>query len=163
MELVTLIKMLFREKPNDVGNVNIISMKHYPWKGYRFMMWCGNIIYRKDKEQEITEYLKTESGKNSIRHETAHLKQAQLHGKNSWIRYYWKYFIEWVKGNPIIHPSESAYYTIPFEVEAYALEENQDAIDNYDSTLLKSKYTLKNRKQVYRDNRFNWKEFVKSL
>ena len=163
MELFTLIKMLFASKPSDIFEVQLMPMSHFPWWNYKFMMWCGRIIYRKEKEEVIKRHMQMSSGKKSKRHETFHLCQAQNHARDSWVRYYWIYFKEWIKGNPIIHPASSAYYTIPFEVEAYALEETEGAELYYDMDLLKSKYTLKNRKQTYRDHRDNWKSYVKTL
>ena len=44
MELIKLIKMLFTPI-KDVNELNLIGMKHFPFKGYKYMMWCGNIIY----------------------------------------------------------------------------------------------------------------------
>lgn len=163
MELVTLIKMLFKSKPSDIKEAQLMCMKHYPWKGYKFMMWCGRIVYREDKKYDIEEYMKSKDGIISKRHETIHLRQAEKQSGDSWVKYYWRYFVEWVKGNPIIHPSSSAYYTIPFEVEAYALEETEGAEVNYDTSLLKSKYTLKDRKDTYRNHRYEWKSYVKTL
>ena len=158
MEIITLIKMLFKSRPSDFFEVELMPMKHFPWWDYKFMMWCGRIIYREEKKAVIERYMQMSSGKRSKRHETMHLRQAENQAGDSWVRYYWRYFVEWVKGNPIRHPSESAYYTIPFEVEAYALEETEGA-----EYLLKNKYTLKNRKQTYRDHRDNWKSYVKTL
>ena len=68
--------------------------------------------------------MQTYAGKESLTHETIHLRQAQVIG--SWVKYYWRYFVEWVKGNPICHPASSAYYTIKYEMEAYANEGNPD-------------------------------------
>lgn len=155
--------MLFKSKPSDFFEVELMPMKHFPWWDYKFMMWCGRIIYREEKKAVIERYMQMSSGKRSKRHETMHLRQAENQACDSWVRYYWRYFVEWIKGNPIIHPSSSAYYTIPYEVEAYALEETEGAELYYDMDLLKSKYTLKNRKQTYRDHRDNWKSYVKTL
>lgn len=155
--------MLFKSKPSDFSEVVLMPMKHFPWWDYKFMMWCGRIIYREEKKAVIERYMQMSSGKRSKRHETMHLRQAEKQAGDSWVRYYWRYFVEWVKGNPIRHPSEPAYYTIPFEVEAYALEEIEGAELYYDTNLLKSKYTLENRKQTYRDHRENWKDYVKTL
>ena len=47
----------------------------------------------------IDRYMQTYAGKESLTHETIHLRQAQVIG--SWVKYYWRYFVEWVKGNPI--------------------------------------------------------------
>lgn len=163
MELFKLIKMLFGSKPSDYIEPVLMPMKHYPFKGYKFMMWCGRMIYRENNITDIEAYMNTSQWNESKRHESFHLKQAQTHAKNSWLRYYWNYFCEWIKGIPFIPPFKSAYYTIPFEVEAYALQGNEDSFLNYDETLLKSKYTLKKRKNIYKKHSSDWKEYVKTL
>ena len=150
MELFTLIKMLFTPIKSDI---QMVKMKHFPFKGYKYMMWCGNIIYRDDKYKDMS--------KISLNHETIHLCQAKI--KGSWIKYYWSYFIEWMKGNPIIHPSSSAYYTIPYEMEAYAYQDNPDYVNNYDGSNLVY-FKISNRKRVYKDAGGTpraWKAYIK--
>ena len=81
------------------------------------------------------------------------------------VGYYWRYFVEWLKGNPILKPASSAYYTIPFECEAYANETNLDYCKDYDGSNMQ-KYTFRNRKRLYKnvDGTSNdWKEYVKGL
>ena len=69
-----------------------------------------------------------------------------------------------MKGNPIIAPASSAYYTTMYESEAYANEENMDYPKNYDGSNL-GKYKFKNRKKLYREvgRASGWKNFVKSI
>lgn len=161
-ELWVLVKMLFRSKPSDTDEVKLTGMNHFPFKGYSYMMWCGNMIYRNDTlERRQKEWL-TKSFDITKNHETIHLMQAKMCG--SWVKYYWKYFCEWLKGGPIIAPASAAYYTIPFEVEAYANESNLDYCSMYDGSNL-PKYTLKNRKELYKKYGSSrmWKAYVKTL
>lgn len=81
-ELWQLIKMLFSSKPGDFDTPELLAMKHYPFKGYRFMMWCGRMIYRAENKENIDRYMQTYAGKESLTHETIHLRQAQVIG--SW-------------------------------------------------------------------------------
>lgn len=90
-------------------------MDHYPFSGYSAMSWCGYILTKK-KESDI----KT----TTWNHENIHLQQAK--DKGSWLKYYADYVWEWIKGNPITYPASSAYYTIPYEMEAYANEDKSD-------------------------------------
>ena len=53
MEIITLIKMLFTSKPSDFFEVELMPMKHFPFKGYKYMMWCGRIVYRKENEEKV--------------------------------------------------------------------------------------------------------------
>ena len=87
-ELWQLIKMLFSSKPGDFDTPELLAMKHYPFKGYRFMMWCGRMIYRDENKENIDRYMQTYAGKESLTHETIHLRQAQAIG--SWVKYYWR-------------------------------------------------------------------------
>lgn len=154
-ELWQLIKMMFASNPNEYNELELVGMNKFPFKGYKYMMWCGKIIYRLDDESpELSIRSKT--------HETIHLKQAQV--KGSWIKYYWRYVCEWIKGNPIVHPASSAYYTIPFEMEAYANEDNPDYPLNYDGRYLHC-YNIKNRKEIYRKygNSYAWKKYIKTI
>lgn len=162
-ELFILIKLLFGKKPGDIENVCLMNMKHFPFKGYSYLMWCGKMIYRDDMYDRRQKEWPTDKFKVSKNHETIHLMQAKMCG--SWVKYYWRYFIEWLKGNPIIAPASSAYYTIPYECEAYANEENMDYCKNYDGSNLK-KYTFKGRKKLYKKvggSSKDWKAYIKTL
>lgn len=153
-ELWTLIKMLFGKKPKHIEEVAVVDMWHFPFKGYKAMAWCGNIIHRVGT---------SEIDNITTNHETIHLMQAKICG--SWWKYYWRYFVQWLKGNPLLHPSTSAYYTIPYECEAYANEENMDYCKNYDGSNLQ-KYTFKRRKKLYKEvggSSKEWKAYLKTL
>ena len=67
-ELCTLIRMLFASKPSDNTEVKVIHMRHFPFKGYKAMCWCGTIIHRIGA---------SEVDGRTIRHETIHLLQAK--------------------------------------------------------------------------------------
>lgn len=153
MEVIKLISMLFKTSPRDQDKLELMSMKHFPFKGYKYMMWCGKLIYRGTEVPVVSEESNT--------HETIHLMQAKV--KGSWVKYYWSYFVEWLKGNPIIHPSSSAYYTIPYEMEAYAYQGNPDYVNNYDGSNLVY-FKISNRKRVYKDAGGTpraWKAYIK--
>lgn len=160
-ELFILIRMLFGSKPKDIEDVELFGVWHFPFKGYKYLMWCGRIIFRLETLELREREWKTESFRISKNHELIHLAQAKACG--SWVKYYWRYFVEWLKGNPLINPASGAYYTIPFEVEAYANQDNFEYWKNYDGNNLK-KYTLKNRKKLYREiGRENWLNYIKGL
>lgn len=96
-ELFYLIKLLFTKQTNQL---EIITMKHFPFKGYKAMSWCGKIITREYVLDEIT-----------INHEIIHLEQALRY--NSWIKYYLVYLWECIK---------HGYRNNKFEIEAYQNE-----------------------------------------
>ena len=162
-ELFILIKMLFGKKPGDIENVCLMNMKHFPFKGYAYLMWCGKMIYRDDMYDRRQKEWPTDKFKVSKNHEQIHLMQAKMCG--SWVKYYWRYFVEWLKGTPIIAPASSAYYTIPYECEAYANEQDMNYCKNYDVSNLQ-KYTFKGRKKLYKKvggSSKDWKAYVKKL
>lgn len=163
-ELWTLIKLLFSSKPSETNEVTLMSMSHFPFKGFSYMMWCGKMVYRKDTYETRRKEWVSKAYKVKKNHETIHLMQAKMCG--SWTKYYLKYLWEWLKGNPLIAPSKSAYYTIPFEVEAYANEEDFNYCKDYDGRYLPS-YTFKNRKKLFkRDGQglaWVWKQYLKTM
>lgn len=152
-ELLQLVKWLFNSKPSDHDELQIVQMKHFPFSGYSAMSWCGRLITRKDPSK-ISDVI--------INHETIYLKQAQV--KKTWVKYYLSYVWEWIKGNPIIHPASSAYYTIPYEMEAYANEENPLYVKSYEITNI-NRYIIKDRKQTYRNcgSISEWKKYIRTL
>lgn len=146
-ELWYLVKLLFTDLTDQ--KAEIVQMNHFPFSGYLAMSWCGKIITR--SPEKITDKV--------VNHERIHLEQAlQLGG--TWINYYWKYLKYWIKGGPIMAPASAAYYTIPFEMEAYGNEHDFDYHPVADSWKL---YEIDNRKQTYKDNRYNWREYCKNL
>lgn len=160
MELIQLVKMLFSGKPSDFSKPQMLEMKHFPFSGYKYMMWCGRMIYRSSRRDAILSEVGTSKHKRSVTHETIHLRQAQVCG--TWVKYYLKYLAEWLRGNPLIHPSSGAYYTIPFEMEAYANEDNPAYAELYDGSFLRL-YRIKNRKKTYRKYKSEWKTYLKQL
>lgn len=129
MNLITdfffFIKTLFTKKPKEQSELIMKSMDNFPFKGYKYLMWCGYIIYRKDNEDKIKNQKRTIQWKRDMRHETIHLKQAQDCCENSFITFYLKYLWQWIIGNPFSKES-MAYYTNPFEMEAYANEDSRN-------------------------------------
>jgi hypothetical protein len=89
--------------------------------------------------------------------------QAKVSG--SWIKYYWNYFIEWMKGNPLFGGALSAYLTIPFECEAYANDNDFEYCKNYNSQNL-NKYKFKDRRKLYiktGGTEKSWIEYIKNI
>ena len=123
-------------------------MNHFPFQGYLAMTWCGKIITR--KPEKISAVVKN--------HERIHLWQALQY--KSWLDYYWQYLKYWVKGGPIMAPASAAYYTIPFEMEAYGNERNFDYKVTANSW---KKYEIENRKETYKKYRDNWRHYCRSL
>ena len=159
-ELFTLGKFLFADRPSDYNELKPYPMKYFPFKGYKYMMFCGKLIYREEDKDRIEHEMSTDGFMVYSNHETIHLKQAQV--KRTWISYYITYVWEWIKGNPITKPIQSAYYTIPYEMEAYGNEQDMNYTLNYDGSNLKY-YKIKDRKKTYKEHRLDWKDYCKSI
>lgn len=145
-----IIKQLFTKVKAD--KVEYKHMDHYPFSGYSAMSWCGYLLSRKDDE---------DIKPTTWNHESIHLQQAKDKGK--WLKYYWSYLMYWLKGNPLVHPSSGAYYTIPYEMEAYANQNNFEYLKTRTADSI-NKYKIKNRKQTYRKyGRRNFLEYIKTL
>ena len=151
-ELWYLIKLLFSDI--TAQKAEIVKMKYFPFKGFSAMSWCGKVITR--NPQKISDRV--------LNHERIHLEQALKLIENSkqktWLKFYWEYIKEWIKGNPIIAPAKSAYYTIPFEMEAYGNEHNFNYKVSENSW---KHYKIKNRKKIYKQYRDNWRQYCRNL
>ena len=163
-DLWTLIKMLFKNKPSDVKEAELMGMDSFPFEGYSYMMWCGKLIYRNSTYERRKNDWGTEKFKITLNHETIHLAQAKAMG--SWFKYYRSYLWEWIKGGIIMAPVSAAYYTIPYEMEAYGNEENFNYVENYtlDNVKPGGKYYIeKDRKKFYKSIGKNWKDYCKTI
>lgn len=155
-ELWKLIVLLFATRPSDFiyKDMEVVTMKHFPFKGYKAMAWCGKIIHREgtSKVDDVT-----------MNHEKIHVVQAML-CNDSWIRYYLAYLWEWLRRG-FLAPMSANYYCSKFESEAYANELNFDYLKDYDTSSI-DKYSIKNAKKLYKQlggTPNAWKQYVKSL
>lgn len=156
-ELWQLVKMLFDTRPSDVAfkEMEVVDMKHFPFKGYKAMAWCGYIIHRVGT---------SEVDARTRNHEKIHVMQAMYQTNDSWVRYYLAYLWEWLRRG-FLAPMSANYYCSRFESEAYANEDNFGYCSDYDEDLL-SKYTIKNAKKLYKQlggTSAAWKAYVKTL
>ena len=164
-ELWTLIKMLFQSQPSSIlgKDLEVVVMKHFPFKGYKWLMWCGRMVCRADNEEKIQKEMLTTKFSISKNHERIHLMQA-LTCNDSWVRYYLSYLWEWLKCG-FLAPMSANYVTSKYESEAYANEDDCTYCNDYDGSNL-PKYTFKKRKKLYKQlggTSKAWKAYVKSI
>lgn len=169
-ELWRLIKMLFATRPSDFiyKDLEVDTMKHFPFKGSTYMLWCGKVITRKEKLDVMNRFLGTKAGRESKNHENGHKVQAILEHGDNWLRYYLNYFWHWIKHCPWIKPAHAAYYVNRYEVECYAMQHDFDYfnLETYTRANLKGKYSIKNAKKLYKQlggTSAAWKNYIKSL
>lgn len=151
-ELFWLIGQLFTKVDASDMHLTVKKTKHFPFQGYSYMFWCGYLLSTKKNAEQISDISKN--------HERIHRDEAFALGYKYWFQYYWRYVIEWIKGNPIIAPASSAYFTTPFEMEAYANQRNK-AYKPTKETF--KKYIIKDRKKTYKENRHNWLKYIESI
>lgn len=112
-ETWTLGKMLFTSKPSDFDKLEMMPMKCFPFKGYKYLTWCGRCVYRENTSAAVI----TPVAEN---HENIHLDQAKYY--DSWTKFYLKYLWSWMRISPFFQ--KIGYYMNKFETEAYAKEED---------------------------------------
>ncbi|MBQ8770457.1 MAG: hypothetical protein IJZ60_04780 [Bacteroides sp.] len=168
-ELWILIKMLFTEKPSDMlkrNDLEVVVMNHFPFSGFRYMMWCGKVICRPTKEAVIHRFLSMIAGTKACTHEHGHGMQAESEHGDNYVRYYLNYYWHWFKHLFSLVPLSACYYVNRYEVEAYAQEDHPEYWRNYTRENLRGKYTIKNARKKWKElggKSSAWKAYVKSL
>lgn len=151
-EIWTFVRLLFTKIDMTQTKLEPWGVKYILGSGYKYMTWCGKVMYHLSKP-DTSKLTPTDEN-----HENIHLRQAQ--DKGSWIKYYWGYIWEWIKGNPF---SKKAYYTNKNEVEAYAKEEDLGYLFRRPKDYVE-KYKLSNRKEEWKNGRsisYFFKRYIK--
>ena len=131
--------MALKRKTIEFNNLKFIcNCRIIPFKGYSAINLFGKIYTRKS-EEEVKRYLQTNNGRVWYRHEYMHTLQKESLGL--WILFYILYLWYFFKAWPFFMKWKQAYRTIPFELEAYKLQN-----DNYDLSSYQS----------------HWKHYIKS-
>lgn len=155
-ELWILVKMLFGTRPSDFvyKKQEVVTMKHFPFKGYKAMAWCGKIVHREGA---------SEVDARTMNHEKIHVAQAMV-CNDSWVRYYLSYLWEWLRRG-FLAPMTANYYVSKFESEAYANEDRPNYLKYYMPFGI-NKYSIKGAKKLYKKlggTPEAWKKYVKTL
>lgn len=162
--------MLFTTRPSDFvyQDMDVETMKHFPFKGKTLMCWCGKVITRNENKDLVKRYFLTKAGKELQNHEEGHKVQAISEHGDNWARYYLNYLWHWLKHCPWMNPAHAAYYCNRYEVECFANQHNFEYFDlgNYTRKNLQGKYSIKNAKKLYKQlgcTPTAWKEYIKKL
>ena len=135
-ELIFLICKLFT-KANKGEELKLKQMKYFPFKRYKYLMWCGYAIYREDKPELA------EMDQRSITHETIHYLQAI--DKKFWIVFYASYLWNRIKNNPFSH---LGYFKSRYELEAYAKEDDKTYPERRERNAHKKFYLSEEDKKI---------------
>lgn len=90
-ELWTLAEMLLTSKPNELEDIKLMGMEHFPLAGRDYMSWCGHLIYRKDQLAVRRKEWITKEYKELKQAEKQKLCLAKQAG--SWIKFYLQWFL----------------------------------------------------------------------
>ena len=150
-ELWFMVKALFKSKPSEKDFVEIKQMEHFPFKGYLAMSWCGYLL---------TRYSPDNIDNETVNHETIHLMQAKDEG--SWLKFYLKYLWEWIKGGAFF--VSSSYYTMKYEVEAYAKEDDETYLFRRKKGGVE-KFKMNDRRKTFKEcgSSYWFKVYIKNL
>lgn len=108
--------MLHAVRPSHVQDMPAVSLPFWIRKGYDALTFFGTIITHNQEDAEAFNQ-RFSTIKN---HEMIHLYQARS-THDSWICFYWKYMMFWLKANRYRKYLRNAGYLLnPFEMEAYA-------------------------------------------
>ena len=114
--LFSIIPIICRaHRPSKTGDMPAVNIPFWIRKGYEGMTFFGTIItHSKEDAEHFNNCL--DAMKN---HEMIHLYQARS-THDSWICFYWKYLIYWLKACRYRkHLRHAGYLLNPFELEAY--------------------------------------------
>ncbi len=120
---LTIIPLMFRAKrPSRTKEMRAIAIPFWLPKGYQGLTFFGSIIVHSKEGAE--QFNRRHDAMRT--HEMIHLYQARS-THDSWICFYWKYFVFWLKACRYRqHLKNSGYLLNPFEMEAYANMYDED-------------------------------------
>jgi hypothetical protein len=128
--LLTVIPLMFRAKrPSKMYDMQAVTIPFWLPKGYQGMTFFGHIITHSKEEAE-----RFNTHWNALKnHEMIHLYQARS-THDSWLCFYWKYFVFWLKACRYRkHLRNAGYLLNPFEMEAYACMHDLHYLDDKNS------------------------------
>ena len=153
-------------KPSEIKTVSAKNALMLP-SSYTAIMLFGTIYC--NNYGDVQEINKTEDIDSTLKcHETIHVRQAE-DAKNSWFIYYCRYIWQWLQNIPLMFIKfHYAYYFIPYELEAYANEDNFDYAlgEAKQWKLFAEKLSTKDKKKFakeYKKSKMIFKDFVKKI
>lgn len=108
-------------RPSKYQSITVQTNRFLPPKGYFAITFFGKILIRDSNAKNWARTRNSQSGKIMLHHEWIHVQQA-VSTHDSWIFFYLRYLYYFLKNRPFRHGMKVAYYTNPFEMEAYVFE-----------------------------------------
>lgn len=142
------------KKPKQIVDIEIKWNDLLPLPGYFAMTFFGKMWIKNSDKSKWERYVKNGQADIITNHEMIHVKQA-VSTDNSWWKFYWKYICQWLKNNPLFKGFKFAYKMNPFEMEAYANENDLFYNSKHSTGAIRwKKYmelTVKERKNLWDD------------
>ena len=113
-----IIPLLLKvRRPSRISDMPALKDAFWLGKGYEALTFFGFILmHSTEAARRMNENGRMSRLKN---HEMIHLRQVQACG-DSWLHFYWKYFVFWLKARKARKKFKNAGYLLnPFEMEAY--------------------------------------------
>lgn len=152
------------KKPSEIIDIEIKWNNFIPFGGFLAMTFFGKMWMRNSNKERWQRYIDNGTAKYVINHEMIHVKQA-VSTNDSWWKFYLLYIWYWIKG--VFRGFTFAYKMNPFEMEAYANEEDLFYIGTHDSGAKRWKtyneLGVKKRKEYWKDYMSKRKEKYISL
>ena len=160
--------MLTARRPSHTLDMRSVSIPFWLRGNYDAMTFFGSIVTHSQAEAERYNQLTPQYQSSKLHaqssklkewyhpvkyHETIHLRQAQsVH--NSWLCFYWKYFVFWLKACRYRkHLRNAGYLLNPFEIEAYAHMHDADYLAQNENGAVEwrryAKMPLQERHRIY--------------
>ena len=149
---MNILSMMLRSvRPSRIADMPAIAKPRWIRKGYDGLTFFGHIITHTQQEAEAFNQ-KFSTMKN---HEMIHLYQARS-THDSWLCFYWKYFMFWLKACRYRkHLRNAGYLLNPFEMEAYAHMHDANYLKGKENGAVEwrryAKMPLQERLHVYRN------------
>ena len=111
-----IIPLMFRaRRPSRMADMRAVALPFWIRKGYDGLTFFGTIITHTEEDAKAFNQ-RFDAIKN---HEMIHLYQARS-THDSWLCFYWKYFVFWLRARRYRkHLRNAGYLLNPFEMEAY--------------------------------------------
>ena len=140
------------KKPNEIVDIEIKWNNFIPFAGYLAITFFGKMWMRNSTKEKWEKYIKDGMAAYVINHEMIHVKQA-VSTNNSWWEFYVLYIWYWLK--TILKGTTFAYKMNPFEMEAYANENDLTYIAKHSGGAVRWKVyktiPIKTRKAYWKD------------
>lgn len=154
--------------PSTITGLEIKFNNIIPFHGYFAMMWLGKLYIRNSNKERWDKKVANGQANSTLTHEMYHVRQA-VSTLNNWGIFYLSYAFYYIIELLYSFNFDTAYRSIPFEIEAYLKQTNEDwaniPSERKISEWKKYILSLKERKKMvkqYNNSKMSYTEFLKT-